>query len=311
MNYQRIYDSLIKRAQTRALDCYKESHHIIPTCIGGPDTKENQVYLTAEEHYVAHQLLVKIYPGKGKLIFAANMMTVDAWGGRTKNKTYSWLKKKWIEELKSTMTGRKMSNEFKKAQSERFSGEGNPMYGIKGKDHPAFGLPAWRMHTSLDKEDYKYSYLAYEWFKNDLKKGYYKKSDFKRFCNEIGISHEIHSMIRTIFIKLKEGWNPYEDSDLKLWISERGYELPEFDLSLLDYPKEYLYAFEIYDWVKSLELKGFKKSGFTRLNKDNNYFSIPGINKTQIINCLNSINEGWNPKEDKKFIEWCYKYTCN
>ncbi|WKV23372.1 hypothetical protein SEA1_gp0024 [Salmonella phage SEA1] len=310
MNYKRIYDSLIKRAQLRALDCYKESHHIIPTCIGGPDTKENQVYLTAEEHYLAHQLLVKIYPGKGKLIFAANMMTVDAWGGRSKNKTYSWLKKKWVEELKTAMTRRKMPEEFKKAQSERHTGTGNPMYGVKGKDHPVFGLPPWRMQTTLNKEDYKYSYLAFDWLKINIKKGYYKKSEYKRFCKELSIN-PTGNVLRHIFKKLKEGWNPYKDSDLKLWISEKGYNLPEFDLSILDYPKEYLYAYEIFDWVKSIELKGFKKAGYTRLNKDKNYFSIPDINKSQIINCLNSVNEGWNPYKDKKFLEWCYKYSCN
>lgn len=76
MDYSKIYNNLISKAKNRKLDCYTESHHIIPLCIGGSDTKENLVDLTPEEHYIAHQLLVKIYPDNHKLIFAANMMCV-------------------------------------------------------------------------------------------------------------------------------------------------------------------------------------------------------------------------------------------
>ena len=39
---------------------YWEKHHIIPRCIGGSDKKENLVWLTAREHYIAHWLLTKI-----------------------------------------------------------------------------------------------------------------------------------------------------------------------------------------------------------------------------------------------------------
>lgn len=64
MNYVAQYLKLIERARNRILDGYKERHRVKPRCLGGDDVQENLVYLTPEEHYVAHQLLVKIYPLK-------------------------------------------------------------------------------------------------------------------------------------------------------------------------------------------------------------------------------------------------------
>ena len=96
MNYNKIYQSLIERAKNRNLQGYKETHHIIPRCIGGSDDKDNLADLTPEEHYLAHQLLVKIYPDNAKIIFAAWMMMPN----RPSNKMYGWLKRKFIGSIK-------------------------------------------------------------------------------------------------------------------------------------------------------------------------------------------------------------------
>lgn len=96
MNYSNIYNQLIARAQSRTLDCYAELHHIVPRCLGGSNKKVNLVRLTPEEHYLAHQLLVKMHPGNSKLIHAANMMCV----GRSTNKLYGWLRRKMAAEAK-------------------------------------------------------------------------------------------------------------------------------------------------------------------------------------------------------------------
>jgi hypothetical protein len=40
MNYQKIYNQIIERAQNRILEGYVEKHHIIPKCLGGLDNKE-------------------------------------------------------------------------------------------------------------------------------------------------------------------------------------------------------------------------------------------------------------------------------
>jgi hypothetical protein len=93
VDYKKHYDSLIERAKERILNGYVETHHVIPVCIGGDDDKKNLVQLTAEEHYVAHQLLHKIYPNVSGLAFAMIAMT-----GKTnphrRNKAYGWVRKR-------------------------------------------------------------------------------------------------------------------------------------------------------------------------------------------------------------------------
>jgi hypothetical protein len=100
MNYQKIYEQLTSK---NMIADYTEKHHIIPKCLGGSDELENIVCLTPEAHYVAHQLLVKIYPNNHKIIKAAHMMTV----GRNTNKTYGWLKRKHSESMKQRPSNRK------------------------------------------------------------------------------------------------------------------------------------------------------------------------------------------------------------
>jgi hypothetical protein len=92
MNYTKIYENLINKGLERISPVgYHEKHHIIPRCLGGSDSKENLVNLTPEEHYVAHQLLVKIHPSNSKLVRATIMMCC----GRRGNKLYGWLKRRF------------------------------------------------------------------------------------------------------------------------------------------------------------------------------------------------------------------------
>lgn len=64
MNYQKHYDLLMKKAQSRAKpDGYTERHHIMPRSMGGSNNKENLVDLTAREHFVAHYLWAKVHGG--------------------------------------------------------------------------------------------------------------------------------------------------------------------------------------------------------------------------------------------------------
>lgn len=101
MNYQKIYQNLIERAKNRKLAGYKEVHHIVPRCLGGSNNAENLIDLTPEEHYVAHQLLVKIYPNNEKLLYAAIMMCSN----RVNNKLYGWLRRKMSGTQSVIMTG--------------------------------------------------------------------------------------------------------------------------------------------------------------------------------------------------------------
>lgn len=110
MNYLKIYESLVERGKNRLLEAYTESHHIIPRCMGGSDESDNLVDLTPEEHYLAHQLLVKIYPKNKALINAAAMMIPS----RPSNKMYGWLRRKLSVRM-----------------SELQAGTGNSQYGTR------------------------------------------------------------------------------------------------------------------------------------------------------------------------------------
>ena len=101
MNYKKIYDNLVLRGKNRILDSYTETHHIIPRCVGGSNDVENLVKLTPEEHYLAHQLLIKIYNGNHSLIRAAMMMRCN----RPTNKLYGWLRRKYALIASAAQTG--------------------------------------------------------------------------------------------------------------------------------------------------------------------------------------------------------------
>ncbi|MDR2873954.1 MAG: HNH endonuclease [Methanobrevibacter sp.] len=73
MNYEKNYYDYIEYVKTldrkKGEGIYYESHHIIPKSMGGDNSKDNLVLLTAREHYLAHYLLYKIYKNS-KMIFA-------------------------------------------------------------------------------------------------------------------------------------------------------------------------------------------------------------------------------------------------
>lgn len=105
MNYKKHYDMLIERSRNRILKGYVEKHHIIPRCLNGSDDASNIAFLTPEEHFLAHQLLVKIYPNSPPLVNAAIIMTTHHTTVRANNKLFGWLRrrasesrKQWLQE---------------------------------------------------------------------------------------------------------------------------------------------------------------------------------------------------------------------
>jgi hypothetical protein len=133
MNYTRIYENLINKAKDRILDIYTEEHHIIPRCMNGDNSKENLVRLTPEEHYLAHQLLVKIHPSEYGLIKAAVMMCSNTAGKRPNNKLYGWLRRKHVESTSGKNNvnfGRPRSDEVRKRISDSGTGKSRGL-GVK------------------------------------------------------------------------------------------------------------------------------------------------------------------------------------
>lgn len=119
MNYKQVYNHLIDRAVDRSWDrstapCYVELHHVVPKCLGGSDEGYNVVCLTAREHFIAHLLLVKIYPTEHKLIHAAHMLTRGAAKhDRVGNREYEWLKQRRAHSMSVRQKGIPKSDQHK------------------------------------------------------------------------------------------------------------------------------------------------------------------------------------------------------
>jgi signal recognition particle subunit SEC65 len=120
MDYSRIYNQLIERGQLRQQGKlkkdlvveigYVEQHHIIPRTLGGTNDSDNLVYLTPEEHYLAHGLLCKIHP-KNILLFCA-IMYLSGKGKNRNNKLYGWARRRYSDlrsSLPSPLKGTKRS----------------------------------------------------------------------------------------------------------------------------------------------------------------------------------------------------------
>lgn len=120
MNYKRIYNIINKRKSERPTK-YSERHHIIPRCLGGDDSLENLIIVTAREHYILHAILCKIYPNNKSLKYAFNMMHCDGQQGRRYNKSVLYhLAKNWFSEnhpCKDDITKEKISVSLKKYYS--------------------------------------------------------------------------------------------------------------------------------------------------------------------------------------------------
>jgi hypothetical protein len=126
MNYKRIYSELIVSRQnllrTRKGGVYYERHHILPKSLGGTNTKDNLVLLTAKEHFLAHKLLIQINVGiaRKKMICAFWFMC----GNKTKNRIATARQYEYGKVLfSSVLKGSKLTAEHKQKVSLALKGK--------------------------------------------------------------------------------------------------------------------------------------------------------------------------------------------
>lgn len=134
--YTKIYYSIISRAIDRECIGYTEKHHIVPKSIGGSNSKDNLVRLTAKEHYICHLLLTKMLlsENRSKMVYAL-------WIMNAKNKTqdrvkmtgvlYAKVKQEYSELVRQKRKGNPLSAETKEKISKALKGK--PIPGYKGK----------------------------------------------------------------------------------------------------------------------------------------------------------------------------------
>lgn len=131
MDYQKIYDNLIlsRGEQPLRQDEYYENHHIIPKCLGGSDDKQNLIYLTYREHFIAHWLLVKIHKTHSGINYAFLCMLRKQSDGRILNsRMFETIKKNFskFKKLYCTIENPGKSENSRNAARKRMT-EKNPM----------------------------------------------------------------------------------------------------------------------------------------------------------------------------------------
>lgn len=149
MNHQKVYNELISKAKFRELNTYTEKHHILPKCMGGNNDIDNLVNLTAREHFIAHLLLVHIYPNNQKLKIALWAMT-NGWTSKFNNRNhlissrmYEFAKVEAVKAIGDSMRGIRKTDEHinnMKGPRPHTAGINNHYYGKGqfGKDNPMY-----------------------------------------------------------------------------------------------------------------------------------------------------------------------------
>jgi hypothetical protein len=143
--YTKCYYNLINKAKTRntktkveakLLLGYVEDHHIIPESLGGPNSIDNMVFLTAHEHLVCHLLLPKMTAGKdkAKMINAVWAMTTLENCNQSRRKitgrTYAKIREQFSKSHSLAMTGYKQKPEQGQKISNALKGKPSSLKGI-------------------------------------------------------------------------------------------------------------------------------------------------------------------------------------
>lgn len=127
---------------------YFEKHHIIPKSMGGSNIKENTVFLSAEDHFKCHKLLIKMVisdKDRGKMWSSLWRMMNKQSRNQNRDFTftdqeYATARMKHAEEHRNRMLGdnnpfknKKHTDETKKRMSESKKGKTwEDIYGIEG-----------------------------------------------------------------------------------------------------------------------------------------------------------------------------------
>ena len=135
--YTHVYIRIIDNAKVRSISTYTEKHHIIPRSLGGSDSKENLVALTAREHFICHLLLTKMTLGISKRKMLSSVFYLTGKGKADRNnrikssRLYENLRiqlSKFVSEQKRGCTQPPRSDTARQRYSESKTGKNNPNY---------------------------------------------------------------------------------------------------------------------------------------------------------------------------------------
>lgn len=220
MDYQKIYNTLVRRGQNRILEGYSEKHHIIPRCLGGTDGANNLVSLTPEEHYLCHLLLVKIHPNNIRLVKAAMFMVSSNDHVKRNNKAYGWLKRQYSGYMQGPNNPSKLNGVWNKGitgykNKVNFSDETIKLMSKKMKiNNPCAGVKPWNHPRATDysKSVWKQASTLYDLWMNNSQPSYsklYYLANGKCYTNESKVIGPYMNMIKYF----RSGWIPTLDTE--------------------------------------------------------------------------------------------------
>jgi hypothetical protein len=160
----KVYNQLIEKRLTCIPEGYCEKHHIIPKFMGGDNSKENLVYLTAREHYIAHKLLMKICEKhSSRKIYGKSVFSVLAFMMNYFHEDRYILNSRQIEEIRKkvtivkkespVITGWKQSEEAKMKMKQNHWSKRGVKHGMLGKNHNDFSISKMRKHSTKNWYD--------------------------------------------------------------------------------------------------------------------------------------------------------------
>lgn len=160
MDYMQHYINLIDSRVSRSLnrEVGYEIHHIVPKCLGGENDTYNLVKLTYREHYLAHYLLLKIFPDNIAIVYAFTAMSFNK--DKISSKQFSTVKTSIRKNMteNNPMKKQRAKDKLSKTRKEKFlSGEIVPRELTDGerkmhsdrmkRDNPISKEP-WKNHTA-------------------------------------------------------------------------------------------------------------------------------------------------------------------
>ena len=160
--YYRWYTNITKRAQDRnwtrktgKQHCgYVEIHHIVPKSLGGNNSQENLVYLTAREHFICHLILTKFLDGDSK-----HKMIHALWRLCNGNKGVDCISSRKYENIRRmfslAMSQRLITDEYRNKLSMAHSGTKNHFFGKKHTPETKLKITKTKTGRSTSTEYHK------------------------------------------------------------------------------------------------------------------------------------------------------------
>lgn len=296
MDYSKLYSNLISKRKSSPLQKAPghEKHHITPKCFGGTDHSSNLVYLTAQEHYHAHHLLVKIYPGHEGLR-RAHWIMCHRDGIQITSRVYSNAKKIASE----IMVDHWNKEGVREVASAAFTGELNPMFGKFGDQHGAFG------HKKSDKSKAQMSESMKRYYRDNPEAASLISKNLSDYYSK-------HENIQTAKLRKIGVKNPNFGKDITNSLSgeQRLKQKKNAKIAMnRNMPwekKTWATRCDVYwekaDMIEELLAVGAKKSDIFK--------ELFGSSGTEVWNGCNSIihrlENGWSPKT---CIKWQERYA--